>query len=152
MLSKSLKLPLLAALQPRRLCLPQHQQLSCRKQQSKTYYVHFVRSPYARAKILKIDYEKALNLEGVVRVFTGPDFEKINLGYWMHLPTMMEPARHPLAVRETTYNGEPVAAVLAVDPYTAEDAAELVDVDYEVLEPVLDPIKALFFLSTSNCI
>ena len=113
------------------------------EQQSKTYYVHFVRSPYARAKILKINYEKALGVEGVVRVFTGPDFKDINLGYWMHLPKMMEPARHPLAVSEATYNGEPVAAVLAVDPYIAEDAAELVDVDYEVLEPVLDPIKAL---------
>lgn len=74
------------------------------EQQSKTYYVHFVRSPYARAKILKINYEKALGVEGVVRVFTGPDFEDINLGYWMHLPKMMEPARHPLAVSEDTYS------------------------------------------------
>ncbi len=108
-----------------------------------TFYVSFVRSPFARAKILSIDASKALELEGVIEVFTGEDFPNVNLGYWMHLPTMKEPRRRPLAVDHVMYNGEPVVAVVAVDQYTAEDAAELVEVNYEPEDPLLDPFEAI---------
>ncbi len=108
-----------------------------------TYFVSFVRSPYARAKILNVDSTKARELPGVIEVFTGDDFREISLGYWMHLPTMKEPRRKPLAVDRVMYNGEPVAAVVAVDQYTAEDAAELVEVNYQPEEPLLDPFEAI---------
>ncbi len=108
-----------------------------------TFFVSFVRSPYARAKIARIDSTKALELDGVLEVFTGSDFKDMSLGYWMHLPTMKEPRRRPLAIDRVMYNGEPVAAVVAVDQYTAEDAAELVEVDYELEEPILDSSSAL---------
>lgn len=108
-----------------------------------TFYVSFVRSPFARAKILSIDTSKALELEGVIEVFTGEDFPDVSLGYWMHLPTLMEPRRRPLAIDHVMYNGEPVVAVVAVDQYTAEDAAELVEVNYEPEDPVLDPFEAI---------
>ncbi len=111
--------------------------------QSKIYHVSFVRSPYAHAKILKIDSHEALEMEGVIAVFTGKDFSDLNLGYWMHLPDLKEPLRRPLAVDRVTYNGEAVAAVVAETEYIAEDAAETVQVDYEPLEPILNPFKAL---------
>lgn len=108
-----------------------------------TLYVSFVRSPIARGKILRIDASKALKLEGVVKVFTGEDFRNITMGYWMHMPTMKEPVRRLLALGRVTYHGEPVAAVVAKDQYVAEDAAELVEVEYEPEEPILDPLEAL---------
>lgn len=108
-----------------------------------TYYVSFVRSPFARAKILSIDDSQAREMEGVIEIFTGEDFRGINLGYWMHLPTMKEPRRIPLAIDRVMYNGEPVVAVVAVDQYTAEDAAEVIEVNYEPEVPVLDPFESL---------
>ncbi|MCL6091280.1 MAG: xanthine dehydrogenase family protein molybdopterin-binding subunit [Candidatus Thermoplasmatota archaeon] len=111
--------------------------------QTKLYHVSFVRSPYAHAKILKIDSSAALRMDGVLAVFTAHDFDGINLGYWMHLPGLKEPVRRPLAVDKVMYNGEPVVAIVAEDQYIAEDAAELVEVEYEVLKPLLNPFEAL---------
>jgi len=107
-------------------------------------YAAFVRSPHAHARIVGVDSSEALRLDGVIGVLTAKD-----LGGVGNLPTVDEDAekkptpRRPLAVDVTRYVGEAVAVVLAKDRYTAEDAAELVRVDYEPLEAVVDVEEAL---------
>jgi aerobic carbon-monoxide dehydrogenase large subunit len=100
----------------------------------------FVRSPFARARIVSIDTSAARAVAGVVAVLTGKD---INAGVheqWHSLlgPASPETPRPPLADTEVRFVGDPVALVIATDRYIAEDASELVDVDYEALPPVVD--------------
>ncbi|MGD9536032.1 MAG: xanthine dehydrogenase family protein molybdopterin-binding subunit [Alphaproteobacteria bacterium] len=110
-------------------------------------HIVFVRSEQAHAKIVKIDVSEAKKLPGVVAVVTGEDIkDKIKP---MPQP-VVQPAlpanypRHwPLAVGKVKFHGEPVAAVVARDKYTAEDAAELVQVEYDPLPYIGDPEKAL---------
>ena len=102
----------------------------------------FLRSPYAHAKIRKIDVSRALELPGVITVLTGKDGAK-PLVHWMKLPGLRQPERHSLAVEKVRYVGEPVAVVAANDAKVAEDALELIDVDYEPLPVVVDAEKAL---------
>ena len=96
-----------------------------------------LRSPFAHAKIKSIDTAKALALEGVERVVTAADLPQFearrmsNRGYNM------------LASDEAVFYGQPVAAILARDLSTAEEALELIDVEYEELPVVLDPIAAM---------
>lgn len=101
-----------------------------------------VPSPYAHARIRNIDTSKAEQAPGVVKVITGDA-----LSDWMdsipqnlHLPNVVW---YPLAVGKARYAGEWVAAVVATSRYLAEDAAELIDVDYEPLAPVVDPEAAI---------
>ena len=99
-----------------------------------------LRSPIAHAKIESIDVEEALKLPGVVAVCTGEDAVR-----WSH-PCVTMPEGWGglcLADRKVRFVGEPVAAVAATSRYIAEDALELIDVDYEPLEVVMDPVKAL---------
>ena len=104
-----------------------------------------VRSPHGHARIRGIDAGAALALPGVAAVITAADVPEI-----AQLPTRdsadadeLRPPRHPaLAVDKACYAGQPVAVVLAEDIYTAEDAVELVNVDYEVLPAVIDPLEA----------
>lgn len=101
-------------------------------------HVCFVRSPHAHARILSIDVSVALEAEGVVAAFTGAD-----LAAWT-APFRMAPAIDGLLPVEFTalptgkarFLGDPVACVVALDRYLAEDAAALVDVDYEPLPAV----------------
>jgi carbon-monoxide dehydrogenase large subunit len=109
----------------------------------KLYHAAFLRSTYAHARIRSIDSSKALKLKGVVSIFTGEDFRRYKMGYWNHLSTIRKPDRFPLAVGKVRYNGEPVALVIATDKYIAEDALDLISVDYEPLEAIVDPIKSL---------
>jgi len=106
-----------------------------------TLHVAVVQSPYPKAKILSIDASEALAMEGVHAVLTGDEIaancDPIRFG--LKLP---EVKWYPLAVEQARYAGEWVCAVVADSPYIAEDAAELVDVDYEPLEPVIDPEEA----------
>jgi CO/xanthine dehydrogenase Mo-binding subunit len=95
----------------------------------------FVRSPYAHAKIHHIDAKKALGSPGVVRVVTAADLPSCavqlpNAGRQSAVHSVTD---FTLANLETRYVGEPVAVVLAENRYLAEDAAELVEVDYEPL-------------------
>ncbi|PSO05494.1 hypothetical protein B9Q13_01745 [Candidatus Marsarchaeota G2 archaeon ECH_B_SAG-G16] len=109
-----------------------------------TVYMAYTTSAYAHAKIKKIDPSKALAKPGVLCVITGEELKK-------HLEPFMQIAEppagnlkdYPLAVDKVRYFGEPVAAVVAEDRYTAEDAAELVEVEYEPLPAVVDPEDAL---------
>ena len=99
-----------------------------------------VRSPYAHARITKIDVAAAEALEGVVAVVTGADAER-----WTNLtPTVPEDwGVYCLATDKVRFVGEPVVAVAAVNRYVAEDALELIEVDYEPLAPIVDPRDAM---------
>lgn len=94
-------------------------------------------SPYAHARIARIDTAKAAALEGVERVVTAADLPEFEAR------RMSNRAYNLLARAEAVFQGEPVAAVLARDLATAEEALELIEVDYEELPAVLDPIEAL---------
>ena len=99
----------------------------------------FVRSPYAHANILAVDVSEAEKVPGVVCTLTGEEITK-------HLDPFFEigPAPsnrildYPMAVDRARYQGEPVAAVIAETPAIAEDAAELVRVEYQPLPAVVD--------------
>src|SRR5882762_5706288 len=111
-----------------------------------TTFAAFVRSPHAHAKIARIDATAAKKLKGVVAVYTGKDLvdggvKPIPVG-WL-IPGIKIPARNPLAVDRARYMGEAVAVVIADSPYTARDAAELVEVDYQPQPVVADAAKAV---------
>lgn len=100
----------------------------------------FVRSPLPRARIRSIDGTRAEALPGVHAVFTAADLNGDVVELWYsqagrHVPATPLP---PLAEGEVRFAGDPVALVVAEDRYVAEDAIELVEVDYEPLPPVID--------------
>ncbi|HEY8525331.1 MAG TPA: xanthine dehydrogenase family protein molybdopterin-binding subunit [Acidimicrobiales bacterium] len=100
----------------------------------------FVRSPYARARILGVDADEARALPGVHAVFVAADLLPDVHEQWHTLtgPDAVEAPRPPLADGEVRFVGDPVALVLAENPYLAEDATELVYVDYEPQPPAVD--------------
>src|SRR3954466_7162313 len=100
----------------------------------------FVRSPFARARIGAIDTTAALELPGVRAVFTAADLNPgAHEGWYTSMgKDVPDTPRPALAEGEARFAGDPVALVVAIDRYVAEDAAELVDVDYEALPPVVD--------------
>jgi carbon-monoxide dehydrogenase large subunit len=107
-------------------------------------HAHFVRSPLARGRIRSIDVSDALALDGVHAVFTAEDLNPGVREHWYSLVGRNVPdtPRPPLAAGEVRFVGDPVALVVAVDRYVAEDAAALVVVDYEPLTPVVSYITA----------
>jgi len=100
-----------------------------------------LRSPIAHARIVRIDISKAKALPGVLAVVTGEDARELT----NPVPAFCaEPVvQYGLAVDKVRYAGEAVAAVAAVDRYTAEDAVALIDVEYEPLPTVTDPFEAM---------
>lgn len=100
----------------------------------------FVRSPFARARIIGVDPAAALAIPGVLAVFAAPDINPAvhELWYTGQGSRIPDTPRPLLAEGEARFAGDPVALVVAVDRYVAEDAAELVDVDYEPLPAVSD--------------
>jgi carbon-monoxide dehydrogenase large subunit len=104
----------------------------------------FVRSPFARAKVLGIDATEALALPGVHAVFTASDLNPDVREFWytMSGKDIPDVVRPPLAEDEVRFVGDPVAMVVADDRYIAEDAIDLVEVDYDPLPPVADYISA----------
>jgi aerobic carbon-monoxide dehydrogenase large subunit len=104
-----------------------------------------LRSPYAHARIKKLDTDAARRLAGVVAVRTGADLQdKIGtLPTTADNPTLRIPAHRVLAVDKACYLGEPIAVVIAEDRYVARDALDLIEADYEALPVVTDPEKAL---------
>src|SRR5262245_62181319 len=103
-------------------------------------YLDILRSPFAHSKIVKIDAAKALAVPGVLAVITGQDLAKYNL-HWM--PTLMSDTQMVLPVDKVMYQAQEVAAVLATERYIAADGADAVEVQYEPLPVVVDPMKAL---------
>ncbi|GAC1346388.1 MAG: molybdopterin-dependent oxidoreductase [Ktedonobacteraceae bacterium] len=104
-----------------------------------------VRSPYAHAHIEDINLEAARALPGVFAVFSGVELVKgLPIPELItSLPGLKIPQRQPLAIDRVRYVGEPVAVVLAEDRYIAQDARDLVEVNYDVLPAVIDPEAAL---------
>ena len=113
-----------------------------------------VRSPLPHARIRSIDTSAALALNGVAAVYTAADlgpaqrhlgsfgqFPPSLLDQW--LPKVRPVPVTTLATDKVRYVGEPVALVVAADRYLAEDAVELVEVDYDPLEPVVDAEQAI---------
>ena len=103
-------------------------------------HMAILRSPFAHAKINGIDTSKASALPGVIAVVTGELMAQHNLA-WM--PTMSYDTQAVLATDKVRFQGQEVAAVIAEDPYIAKDALELIEVDYEALEAVVTPQRAL---------
>jgi carbon-monoxide dehydrogenase large subunit len=109
-------------------------------------HVAFLRSPHAHANIGAIDGRAALELPGVVRIFTGRDLAPA-CEPWVatlaHLKGMKSAPQRPLPLERTTWVGEAVAAVVADSRAAAEDAAAQVHIDYQPLPAVVDMESAL---------
>src|SRR5262249_44338503 len=107
-------------------------------------YAVVVRSPHAAANIRSIDTKQAESGRGVVAVFTGKDTEKVGpVPCGASLPGLRVPHHTILATSRVYYVGHPVAVVVARDRYLAHDAADLVEVDYDVVPAVTEPERAL---------
>jgi carbon-monoxide dehydrogenase large subunit len=106
-----------------------------------TLYLHVVRSPIAHANITSIDTSAARQSPGVIAVYTATELgvEGIALPHaWPLSPDEKAPPRPLLANTTVHFAGEGVAVVVARSQAEARDAADLVDVDYDPLEPILD--------------
>jgi carbon-monoxide dehydrogenase large subunit len=111
-----------------------------------TLYAAFVRSPYAHAKLGKVDVGPAKLKAGVFGAYSAADLAaakfEVSLPTAAELPGLVKPAHPPLATGEVRFVGECVAVVVANDPYVARDAAEAVTVEYDELPVVVDLDKA----------
>ncbi|HEY8252625.1 MAG TPA: molybdopterin cofactor-binding domain-containing protein, partial [Burkholderiales bacterium] len=103
-------------------------------------YMDIVRSPYAHAKIKKIDTSAALKIPGVLAVIDGPTLEKYKL-HWM--PTISGDTQMVLPIDEVMYVAQEVCAVIATERYIAADGADAVEVEYEPLPVLVDPLKSI---------
>ena len=103
-------------------------------------YMAILRSPYGHAKITRIDTSKAKALPGVVAVFTGKDLEgklqPIPCAWLIPDSDLKTPPYNALATDTVRFTGDGVAAVVAEQPYIAQDALDLIEVDYEPLPVV----------------
>src|SRR5205085_2688794 len=106
-------------------------------------YVHFVRSPYAHAAITAIDVSKAAESEGVYGTLIGEEVALLTDPFFeLSIPPGAHIKDYALAVGKVRFVGEPVAAVVASSRELARDASELVEVDYEPLDPLVDARRA----------
>jgi 4-hydroxybenzoyl-CoA reductase alpha subunit len=101
-------------------------------------YAKILRSPYAHAKILRVDTSKAERLQGVRGVVTGRDTKGIRLCVIPHLAN-----KPPLAEEKVRFIGDEIAAVAADSEEIAEEALDLIEVEYEELPGVFDPFEAM---------
>ncbi len=109
-------------------------------------YAYFLRSPHAHARIKSIDLTRAAAAEGVLHIFTGADLAEAKVGglpcgWLIHNKDgspMKEPAHPVLAQGKVRHVGDQVALIVAETASLAKDAAELIDIDYEVLPAVID--------------
>ena len=104
-------------------------------------YGKILRSPHPHARILSIDTSKAEKLIGVKAVVTGKDTQGHKLGVWRRFHELCD--EEFLCREKVRYIGDPVAAVAAIDEDTAEEALDLIEVEYELLPPVFDPLEAI---------
>jgi carbon-monoxide dehydrogenase large subunit len=103
-------------------------------------HMRVVRSQHAHGRIRSIDAAAARNAAGVVAVWTTADVAAIPpIDFRLTRIEGLDPYRQPILAKDhVRYVGEPVAAVFATDPYAAEDAADLVNIEIETLPPLLD--------------
>ncbi len=105
------------------------------------HHAAILRSPRAHARVISIDTSKALELPGVITVLTGKEVGEQSLPFPVGVTAPFK--YYSAAVDKVRYVGEPVAVVVASDRYVAEDALELIEVDYDPLPPVVKPEDAL---------
>jgi carbon-monoxide dehydrogenase large subunit len=108
-----------------------------------------LRSPHAHARIRSIDVSAARDLPGVAAVLTGDDVQGIikdlptrRMSGELQVDELNAPVQPVLAMGKVNYAGQPVAIVAAEDRYLAQDAMELILVDYEPLTPIVDALEA----------
>ncbi len=106
-----------------------------------TLYAAILRSSHAHAKIRAINADAARQAPGVAAVLTGADVTALSASLVVGVKAPIE--CWPIATDRVRYVGEPVAVVVAADRYLAEDALELIEVDYEPLQAIVDPLAAL---------
>lgn len=110
-------------------------------------HIALVRSPYAHATITSVDLSGALAQPGVVAAFTGADLRSEWAGpmpcAWPVTEDMRNPEHFPIAIHTACYVGDAVAVIVAESVSAAKDAAEIVEVDYDVLPAVIDLEDAL---------
>src|SRR5688572_28770053 len=110
-------------------------------------WLAIVRSPFAHARVTRVDLSAARKLKGVVAAFSGAELAADWAGSlpcaWPVTEDIRMPPHFPLATGEARYQGDPVAVVVAESRALAKDAAELVEVDYEPLPSVGGVEKAL---------
>ena len=109
-------------------------------------HVAFVRSPYAHARIEHINTHPARAVPGVIDVVTGEDMKTMCrpwVGVLTHFPGLKSAEQFPLACGVARWQGEPVVAVLARSRALAEDGADLVEIDWQELQPVVEAETAL---------
>ncbi len=105
-------------------------------------HVHFVRSAIAHARIRSVDVSAALEAPGVIAAFTGADLAGLPL-LGAPVPGINEQMGQALLARDVVrFVGEPVAVVVTEGRYQGEDAADLVDIDYDALPPVIEMADA----------
>ena len=113
---------------------------------------YLLRSPHANAKIIAIDLSEANVGPGVVGILVGKDYLEDDLGAMPHSAAKganFDPAeiyqaiQYPLAVKHVRYVGDGVAFIIAETKAQAQDASELISVDYEVLDAVVGPAMAI---------
>src|ERR1700759_316905 len=106
-----------------------------------TLHAAILRSPHAHARIVAIRAAEAAKAEGVAAVLIGSDVTRLSASLVVGVKAPIE--CWPIAVDRVRYVGEPVAVVVAGSRYRAEDALDLIEVDYEPLPAVVDPVAAL---------
>jgi CO/xanthine dehydrogenase Mo-binding subunit len=109
-------------------------------------HVAFVRSPHAHARILRIERQAAQQRPGVIAIVTGAELARVIspwIGVLTHLKGIKSAPQHAIAVERACWQGEAVCAVVAGSRAEAEDACELVEVEYQELPAVTDPERAL---------
>ena len=99
-----------------------------------------LRAPVAHARLVSIDTSEALAHPGVLAVITGKDLQALNLAW---APTLSADVQAVLVTDKVRFQGQEVAFVVAEDRYAARDALELIDVEYDMLPPVIDARHAL---------
>lgn len=106
-----------------------------------TLHAAILRSPHAHADIVAIDTTAAAKAAGVRAVLVGDDIKKITTSLVVGVKAPVE--CWPIAVGRVRYVGEPVAVVVASDRYLAEDALDLIEVQYNARPAVIDPLVAI---------
>jgi carbon-monoxide dehydrogenase large subunit len=109
-------------------------------------HVAFFRSPYAHARIKKLDFSKAVKRQGVIGIFDGravAEYCTPWVAVLAHLKGIKSPPQHAIAIERACWQGEAVAAVVAESRTQAEDAVQLIEAEWEELPVVVDMEEAL---------
>src|SRR5438067_11138583 len=109
-------------------------------------HVAFFRSPYAHALVKRLDFKAALRSPGVIAVFDGravAEYCTPWVAVLAHLKGIKSPPQHAIAIERACWQGEAVAAVVAESRSQAEDAVQLIDVEWQELPVVVDMEEAL---------